>query len=600
MGAGQSKEEALYQAVINSNHQAVKTLRRDGASLECPDKEGRTPLILACTRGDLYDMVITLLNEGAKLDAYRTGPHGGYPLHHAAKRGLDKTVLLLLSRGANPLAVNDEGLTPLDMARNKAHVSVVRIIEDKICLFSGMVRELSGPGFLEAIVPQLVTKRVFVYVLPTESDPRKLPRNELVIYQNPRVPIPRTVISLAKAEVEEPRFNHHDPTLVITAIDKTAKVRFKFMSENEGDKAQLERFYKACARGIRQVPHAQIIRGLQDLLSEVLYRCAWYGLMATWTSASQFLRRRLTRGGWTDSGPPAPPALSSTQGATQGLQALNRPAAPQLSSPTTPPNPPSQSKPTTPTSSSSGTPTGQPSRSSSLPPTEPIPDEIALALAINASILSASEEGVPVSPSAQRSSSWDGGRGNRGPSDKRNVDTVNFGDWVEGEHSSYSGWGPGSNAGAGPSRLGPSVSDNPSTSNSGENGSPQPTPSPTSGLTSSSSVTVVASPSAPPAPSAPPLPLDGPIHYPSVDTSPVQVDYASAAESSEASLAKQKAEDKSGGQCVVCWDAPAEAVCIPCGHLAGCMDCLTEIKSKDWGCPVCRASIQQVIKVYAV
>lgn len=34
MGAGQSKEELLYQAVTNSNHQAVKTLRRDGASLE--------------------------------------------------------------------------------------------------------------------------------------------------------------------------------------------------------------------------------------------------------------------------------------------------------------------------------------------------------------------------------------------------------------------------------------------------------------------------------------------------------------------------------------------------------------------------------------
>lgn len=27
------------------------------------------------------------------------GAHGGFPLHHAAKRGLDKTVLLLLSRG---------------------------------------------------------------------------------------------------------------------------------------------------------------------------------------------------------------------------------------------------------------------------------------------------------------------------------------------------------------------------------------------------------------------------------------------------------------------------------------------------------------------
>jgi hypothetical protein len=34
MGNGASKEEQLYQAVVNSNHNAVKALRRDGASLE--------------------------------------------------------------------------------------------------------------------------------------------------------------------------------------------------------------------------------------------------------------------------------------------------------------------------------------------------------------------------------------------------------------------------------------------------------------------------------------------------------------------------------------------------------------------------------------
>ena len=90
------------------------------------------------------------------------GSYGGYPLHHAAKRGLDKTVLLLLSRGgtlplseyskksadenivsfilirshvrccsgaADPLALNDDSLTPLEMARNRGHVAVVRMIE---------------------------------------------------------------------------------------------------------------------------------------------------------------------------------------------------------------------------------------------------------------------------------------------------------------------------------------------------------------------------------------------------------------------------------------------------------------------------------------
>lgn len=91
------------------------------------DKEGRTPLMLACTRGDLFDMVLTLLNLGANVKAYQpgtssiifcfkqllhieicfmskrghvcAGSHGGQPLHQAARLGLDRTVFLLLSRG---------------------------------------------------------------------------------------------------------------------------------------------------------------------------------------------------------------------------------------------------------------------------------------------------------------------------------------------------------------------------------------------------------------------------------------------------------------------------------------------------------------------
>lgn len=39
--------------------------------------------------------------------------------------------LLIICTGsaADPLAVNDDALTPLDMARNRGHVSVVRMIE---------------------------------------------------------------------------------------------------------------------------------------------------------------------------------------------------------------------------------------------------------------------------------------------------------------------------------------------------------------------------------------------------------------------------------------------------------------------------------------
>jgi ankyrin repeat protein len=107
MGANQSKEELLYQAARVGNHDLVKALRnREGASLEVLkyqnyqflnyseidffgidifrlilpsvllqwiDKEGRTPLLLACSRPELLDMAITLLNLGANMNAYRSG-----------------------------------------------------------------------------------------------------------------------------------------------------------------------------------------------------------------------------------------------------------------------------------------------------------------------------------------------------------------------------------------------------------------------------------------------------------------------------------------------------------------------------------------------
>jgi hypothetical protein len=56
MGNGATKEEQLYQAVQNGNHNAVKALRRDGAALEVsliwnsfsvmPKDDGSVSLIL--------------------------------------------------------------------------------------------------------------------------------------------------------------------------------------------------------------------------------------------------------------------------------------------------------------------------------------------------------------------------------------------------------------------------------------------------------------------------------------------------------------------------------------------------------------------------
>ncbi|KAJ0093516.1 hypothetical protein Patl1_25610 [Pistacia atlantica] len=103
-------------------------------------------------------------------------------------------------------------------------------------------------------------------------------------------------------------------------------------------------------------------------------------------------------------------------------------------------------------------------------------------------------------------------------------------------------------------------------------------------------------------PSAPPVTdeiiEDGPIQYPSIDLGPVDIS-SPPVEELPASKSETK-EDKEGGSCVICLDAPVEGACIPCGHMAGCMTCLNEVKAKKWGCPVCRAKINQVVRLYAV
>ena len=103
-------------------------------------------------------------------------------------------------------------------------------------------------------------------------------------------------------------------------------------------------------------------------------------------------------------------------------------------------------------------------------------------------------------------------------------------------------------------------------------------------------------------PSAPPIVdeivEDGPIHYPSIDSSPIDTSSLSVENLPENT--GEKREDGGSSSCVICLDALVEGACIPCGHMAGCMSCLKEIKAKKWGCPVCRAKIDQVVRLYAV
>ena len=50
------------------------------------------------------------------------------PLHRACMRGKTSTVRLLLTRGANPSALDDDDKTPLDYAVENQHVKVVKLL----------------------------------------------------------------------------------------------------------------------------------------------------------------------------------------------------------------------------------------------------------------------------------------------------------------------------------------------------------------------------------------------------------------------------------------------------------------------------------------
>ena len=48
------------------------------------------------------------------------------------------------------------------------------------------------------------------------------------------------------------------------------------------------------------------------------------------------------------------------------------------------------------------------------------------------------------------------------------------------------------------------------------------------------------------------------------------------------------------GECVVCMDAIAKTVLVPCGHIATCAKCAKKLVKKNLPCPICRRAIRQV------
>ncbi|PIA36412.1 hypothetical protein AQUCO_03400356v1 [Aquilegia coerulea] len=625
----QNKDKLLYQHVKNGNIEMIKALFLDGARLEWANKEGKTPLIAACLKARLYDVAKTLLKLGANVNTYCPGTQAGTPLHHAAKSGLEQTVELLLSHGANASVTNYDCQTPMDVARAKGYKNVVRTIENHICLFSGWLRELHVPGFLEESTCHSKSNYIWAVVIPSAfRSPTKPPKLLLFIYCTQDAQ-PRSVILLWKAKIEEPEFHQLDPTFVI--FDEQTETRYKFASEDEGDKQQLQCFYNACT-GISQVllHELQVIRSSipQDSTPPIVPETApptttevvdlATGIKASIDSAM------------VKKPPQYRPCHSPELNHTNGLiyradendndwwfhllgaaypskdcssKRLNKPVNDMYNGP-----------------SSSATkqrlPSDTPIMRSSIPQDSNLPivpafapptttEDVDLAMGINASIDSAMVK-KPPQPRPCHSSGLNHTNGLIYRADEN--DNVW---WLHLLGAAYPSKVCSSK------RLNKPVNDmyNGPSSSTTKQRLPSDTP------IMPENPGRIAIPSAPPIPdgadygpeidynqldlsgrivipSAPPIPEDED-SVPETNSSPIDLP-GQCLENKGARKNELKEDGNVSSACAICWDAPREGACLPCGHRAGCMSCLNELKAKKCGCPLCRAKIQQVVRIYDV
>ncbi|XP_070838057.1 ankyrin repeat and SOCS box protein 16 [Chaetodon trifascialis] len=105
---------ALHDACIGGHAVCVQLLLSHGAEPDLPAADGSAPLHL-CTSAQSFQCAQLLLEGGAEVNV-RMRESRLTPLHVAARRGLDEHVELLLSHGADVLATNREGETPLNAA----------------------------------------------------------------------------------------------------------------------------------------------------------------------------------------------------------------------------------------------------------------------------------------------------------------------------------------------------------------------------------------------------------------------------------------------------------------------------------------------------
>lgn len=119
----QANETALMMAALRGNLEWTLRLIERGAAVNRP---GWAPLHYAAS-GPEVAVVQLLLDRGAQIDAL--APNRNTALMMAAGYGPEESVTLLLSRGANPKALNERSMRAADFARSAGRAALSARLE---------------------------------------------------------------------------------------------------------------------------------------------------------------------------------------------------------------------------------------------------------------------------------------------------------------------------------------------------------------------------------------------------------------------------------------------------------------------------------------
>jgi ankyrin repeat protein len=129
----------LLTAAYNGDFEMVRVLLEYKADVNARHNGGWTSLHLA-SRGNLSlgpnitpsfsNVARLLLEHGADINAKATTHFDGTPLHLAAEQGRVEIVHVLLQNGADVSMKDDRGRTALQVASDRGHAEVVKLLSE--------------------------------------------------------------------------------------------------------------------------------------------------------------------------------------------------------------------------------------------------------------------------------------------------------------------------------------------------------------------------------------------------------------------------------------------------------------------------------------